>query len=426
MTTFTQTQTLGVQENTAVSKASLAAPSLPAKIEGEGKRLDRRNRASASLRKRIGILGVPISNLTLDQAIHILDISIRERSFRQVATANVDFLVKAVQDPELMEILHSCSMVLADGMPLVWASRLLQTPLRERATGADLVPRLVELAAQKSYSIYLLGAEESLSLAAAEWIGTHHPGARLVGRYAPPLTPLEKMDHEYILRSIEAAKPDILLVAFGNPKQEKWLAMHRDRLTVPVCVGVGASLNFLSGAHRRAPLWMQRSGLEWLHRLGREPWRLAPRYFSNAVGLLRYFSVQLLAASTQHKTVARGRLSQRWEGRTSIVTINSDFAGPSVTEFESLVYRTSTQDCPIVIDLQATEHVGADAIGALISLGTRMEREGRKLWLVGARPGLRRVLRTAFLDGRFHFSANVLSAGRRLERKSAALVWAGK
>jgi len=407
--------------------ADVTVPVSPAEAAGSGQiefqRVDRRNRASASLRKRVGILGVPISNLTIEQAVDILDLYIQEGGFRQIATANVDFLTKAVEDPELMDILRRCSMVLADGMPLVWASRLLGTPLRERATGADLVPRLAELADRKGYGIFLLGAEEEHSLAAAEWIRTMYPNARLAGRYSPPLTSLEEMDHESILCRIEEARPDILLVAFGNPKQEKWLAMHRNRLKVPVCVGVGASLNFLAGAHARAPRWMQSSGLEWLHRLGREPARLAPRYFSNACGLLRYFSVQLLLASMQRAHTRGASLSQYWKGDISVVTVSSSLSGTLVTDFETLLYRTSKPGCPILVDLSGTEHLGADGVGALISLAARMQEEGRNLWLTGARPALRRLLRRSFLGGRFCFSTSMLVTARRAARTSCPIVW---
>ncbi len=416
MSSSVQVHELGSAAIVHEEKQNLSTVEIAGHAGTELLRTDRRNRASASLRRRIGILGVPVSNLTLDEAVKILDMYIQQGSFRQIATANVDFLIKARQDHALLEVLHHCSIVLADGMPLVWASRLLGTPLRERATGADLVPRLIELAAAKSYSVYLLGAEENHSLAAAEWIRRTHPKARLVGRYSPPLADLEAMDHECILRSIEQARPDILLVAFGNPKQEKWLAMHRDRLRVPVCVGVGASLNFLSGAYQRAPRWMQDSGLEWLHRLYREPARLAPRYFSNAAGLLRYFSWQLLVASTQGEAGRNAKLVQRWENGISVVTLPGNFSGTIVTDFESLLYRTCTADCSIILDLSRTHKVGADAVGALIHLGTRMQSESRKLWLVGVRPSLRRVLRASFLGGQFRFSTNALFATRQIEK----------
>ncbi len=427
MSSLVQTRELGGKQGLVKEiEACLPFDSASGGLQLGFERDERRSSASFRRRKKVSILGVPISNVGIDEAVGILDLYIQKGGFRQIATANVDFLTKAVRDGELMGILQNCSMVLADGMPLVWASRLLGTALRERATGADLVPRLIELAARKSYGVYLLGAEESHSVAAAEWIGKHHPTARIVGRCSPPRSTLKEMDHESILRGIEEAQPDILLVAFGNPKQEKWLHMHRNRLKVPVCIGVGASLDFLSGAHRRAPHWMQSCGLEWLHRLLQEPVRLGPRYLSNAAGLMRYFSLQLLLAASQPKSSHAPYLSQRWENGVSIVSTSSDFSGPLIADFESLIYRTSKPGCPIVVDLSRTDRIGADAVGALIGLAVTMQKQDRRLWLVGVRPKLRRVLHRSFLGGRFQFSTNALFAAQASAKVPTKVVWDAK
>jgi N-acetylglucosaminyldiphosphoundecaprenol N-acetyl-beta-D-mannosaminyltransferase len=390
-----------------------------AEAQVESYRADRRARSLSGLRKRLAILGVPIDNLCLEDVLRIIERYIKDGGFHQIATANADFLIKAIDDAELMGILHECSMVLPDGMPVVWASHLLRHPLRERVTGADVVPRLAELAARKGYSIYLLGAEEERSAAAAAWIRKTHPGARIAGRYSPPLSSLEDMDHEFILRDIAKAKPDILLVAFGNPKQEKWLAMHRHRLNVPVCVGVGASLDFLSGVYHRAPSRMQAIGLEWLHRLYQEPMRLAPRYLSNASGLLRYFSMQLLAMSTQRKARRPFAMTQYWLDGTSIIRIEGDFAGEVAVEFDSLVHRTHKPGSRLVIDLTNTQEVDAHSLGTLISLRTRIQREFGELWLVGVKPGLRRVMRASILDQHFRFAPSVNLAMSRIEYAAA-------
>src|ERR1700738_3138368 len=215
---------------------------------------------------RVAILGVAIDNLTIDQVLDAVEVMIARGGFHQIATANVDFLIKSVQDQELCETLGRCDIVLADGMPLVWASRLLGTRLKERVTGADLVPRLAKLSAERGYRIFLLGASEESSGGTAEWIQKNFSSNCIAGRHCPRFQPLEEMDHEDILARIEEAQPDILMVAFGNPKQEKWLTMHRNRLKVPVCIGVGGSFDFLSGRIRRAPVWMQSYGFELLLR----------------------------------------------------------------------------------------------------------------------------------------------------------------
>ena len=177
----------------------------------------------------VAVLGIPFHNVTMDEAVALIEEQIREGGFHQVATANVDFLRHSMRDRDLRNIICSCEMIVPDGMPVVWISRLIGTPLKERVTGIDLVERLAAVSARRGYGIFLLGASESRSQRAAKVLKQRYPDLRIVGRYSPEPQPLEEMDHEEILRRIEEAKPDILLVAFGNPKQEQWLAMHRDR-----------------------------------------------------------------------------------------------------------------------------------------------------------------------------------------------------
>ncbi len=250
----------------------------------------------------VSILGVPFHNVSQQEALEWVEEAIASGDTHQVATANVDFLSHAKKDSHLTRILRECSLVLADGMPIVWASRLMGKPLKQRVTGVDLVPLLAQASAERGYSIYLLGADPGVMARAVAELRRQYPGINLVGCDSPKTATLEAMDHESILGRIEAAKPDILLVAFGNPKQERWLYMHRDRLRVPVSIGIGGTLDLLAGRLRRAPLWMQRSGLEWLYRASQEPLRLFPRYFRNAMTLLRYLPADVMEC---HSSKAR-------------------------------------------------------------------------------------------------------------------------
>jgi len=289
------------------------------------------------------------------------------------------------------------------------------TPLKERVTGADLLPRLAELSQRKQRRMFLLGATEERSSAAAQWILKNYPGAQIAGRYSPPFGSIDDMDHTYILNLIKEASVDILLVAFGNPKQEKWLAMHRSRLQVPLCIGVGASLDFLSGTHSRAPEWMQRSGLEWMHRFYKEPRRLGSRYTANALGILRHLSLQMLAVSTQPRSSALSRISLFQEDRALVVTLVGPFTGSAVEEFEDALAQ-SEESCALILDLHLTTSIGADAMGILVDLSTRMRDQGNDIWLVGMRPSLRRLFRTAFLHERlFRLAPKVADALRRID-----------
>ena len=366
--------------------------------------------------RRIAILGVPIDNLSMDETIDAMDRLIESDGFHQVATANVDFLMKAIGDDELMDILHRCDLVLPDGMPLVWASRFMGTPLKERVTGADLLPRLSELSQRKKRRLFLLGATEERSKAATQWIKKNYPGAVIAGRYSPTFAAIDEMDHGLILKMIEDAHVDILLVAFGNPKQEKWLAMHRSRLRVPLCVGVGASLDFLSGTHSRAPQWMQKSGLEWVHRFYKEPRRLGSRYTRNALGILRHLSLQMLAVSTQPKTTTLSRISIYQEDRALVVSLVGPFTGIVVEEFEEALSHSSGISSALILDLHLTASIGADAMGVLVDLSSKMRYQNHEIWLVGMRPSLRRLFRSAFLNERlFRLAPKVGDALRRID-----------
>jgi N-acetylglucosaminyldiphosphoundecaprenol N-acetyl-beta-D-mannosaminyltransferase len=372
-------------------------------------------------KSRVAILGVPIDNLSMDEVLLVLDDQISEGGFHQVATANVDFLVQSIHDDELHEILCRCDLVLPDGMPLVWASHLMGRPLKERVAGADLVPRLVQLAARRGYRVFLLGAEDQSSARAAAWMEAHYPGVCIAGRYSPEFKPLNRMDHQEILRRIEAARPDILLVAFGNPKQEKWLAMHRHLLNVPVCIGVGGSLDFLSGRVSRAPKWMQESSLEWVFRLCQEPARMFKRYLGNAAGLFCFLSLQLAATAAQAGRSSAGELTRKAVGTATVFRVEGGFSSSLLASLEAEVCSAILSGTHVVFDLSHTAYLGPDALGLLVHLEGVAQRWKREFWLTGLRPFLKRVIYATQLRSRFRMAPEVADALRRIEPAPIAI-----
>ena len=197
------------------------------------------------MHKQIIILGVPIDDLNMEQALdrleEFIEIGRKEGKTHHVATVNADFAVKARNDPELRQILLEIDMATADGMPLVWGARLLGMHLEGRVTGADLVPALAERAAKKEYTLYFLGAAPGVAAQAAEILKARYPGLKIVGVVSPPKSSILQMDPA-IVEDIRRTKPDVLLVAFGNPKQEKWISLYRRELSVPVMICVGGLL----------------------------------------------------------------------------------------------------------------------------------------------------------------------------------------
>jgi N-acetylglucosaminyldiphosphoundecaprenol N-acetyl-beta-D-mannosaminyltransferase len=174
----------------------------------------------------IALLGVPFDNVTTQETICLVEQMVASRKPHYLATANVDFLVQAMHDVELRRILVDAHLVLCDGTPLLWASKLLGNPLPERVAGSDLIPLLLNIAAQKNYKVFFLGASPVSIERAVQNLRVQHPDLVVAGHYSPPFRDLLEMDHEEIVCRIRKAKPDLLLVAFGCPKQEKWIAMY--------------------------------------------------------------------------------------------------------------------------------------------------------------------------------------------------------
>lgn len=198
----------------------------------------------------------------------------------QVMTVNVDFLRLGVKDHAFRHLINTADLAVPDGMPLLWAARLLGDPLPERVTGIDLIVECARLAAEQDYRIFLLGAGPGVAEEAATVLRARCPGVRIVGAYAPPVIGVFGAEEdERMVRMIREAQPDMLFVAFGAPRQDEWIRQHMHRLEVPVCMGVGGAFDMLAGRVQRAPGWMQRNGLEWLYRVLREPTRLWKRYF---------------------------------------------------------------------------------------------------------------------------------------------------
>jgi N-acetylglucosaminyldiphosphoundecaprenol N-acetyl-beta-D-mannosaminyltransferase len=222
------------------------------------------------VKRQTSILGVRVDNVNYEQALSIIEGFVVSGTPHQVVTVNPEFIVTAQSDDDFRRVLNASALALPDGVGLLWAARFLGRPLQERVTGTDTMQRLAALAAQKDYSLFLLGAAPGVAVETAARLCETYPGLRIVGTHAGSPA-LEEEDE--IVRMIQRAKPDILFVAYGAPQQDKWIARNLERLGVPVAMGVGGAFDFISGRTKRAPRWVQRLGLEWLHRLCHEPWR---------------------------------------------------------------------------------------------------------------------------------------------------------
>lgn len=236
---------------------------------------------------RIQLLNTEIDNISMEEALDRIDAMAQDRKPAYVVTPNLDHIVTIERDAYFREAYAHADLILADGKPLLWIAKARKTPIREKISGSDLFPRLAELAANKGYTMFFLGAGEGIAAQAAEKLKKQYPGLRIAGCYAPPIGFEQDRSavHEIIQR-VQTVNPDILVVGLGTPKQEKFLYRYYKQMGVPVSLGLGASFDFIAGNRKRAPRWMSEHGLEWLYRTLQEPKRLAGRYIKDAVCIL--------------------------------------------------------------------------------------------------------------------------------------------
>lgn len=221
----------------------------------------------------VHILNVRVDCVDFDQTLARIEQWLSDTApqpCRQICTVNPEFVMRARREPRVARVLERADLCVADGVGIVWAARLLGAPLRERVTGSDGIYRICQRAAAEGWRVYLLGAAPGVANRAAQRLQAKYPGLQIVGTHSG--SPND--DHwPHIAQRLRKARPDILLVAFGHPKQELWIARHRMELPATVAVGMGGAFDFVAGITPRAPRWMQRLGVEWLHRLIQQPWR---------------------------------------------------------------------------------------------------------------------------------------------------------
>jgi N-acetylglucosaminyldiphosphoundecaprenol N-acetyl-beta-D-mannosaminyltransferase len=218
----------------------------------------------------VRILGVRVDAVSTRETIDIIATWIAQGGPHQIATANPEFVMAAQRDVAFRQTLAAADLCVADGVGLLWAARRLGATLPERVTGSDLTPLLAQEASRRGWRLYLLGAAPGVAEQTARLLEAQNPGLRIAGVYAGSPAEAEAPD---IVQRVAAARPDVLLVAYGAPAQDLWIARHGVELDVPVMMGVGGAFDHIAGVQRRAPGWVQRVHLEWLFRLVTQPWR---------------------------------------------------------------------------------------------------------------------------------------------------------
>ena len=236
--------------------------------------------------QRISMMGCLIDNLTMEETLQRVAAFIRAGTPHQHVVVNVDKLVKASRAPELRRIINACDLVNADGMPVVWAARLLGMPLKERVAGIDLFEALMQRAAARGWRVFLLGAREDVVARVRATYEQKYRGLVIAGHRHGYWSAAEEAG---VAAQVAASGADLLFVAIPSPKKEQFLARYQASMQVPFAMGVGGSFDVAAGLVRRAPRWMQRAGLEWFYRFLQEPRRMFRRYFIDDPAFLWLF-----------------------------------------------------------------------------------------------------------------------------------------
>lgn len=237
---------------------------------------------------RIEFLNTKVDNVTMSEALDIIKGFVKDGNYHYVVTPNVDHIIKLEHDQEFQEIYKNADLILVDGQPLIWIGKWLNTPVKEKVSGSDLFPKVCEMASEENFTVFLLGAAEGVAAIAADKLCNKYPGLKIAGVYSPSFG-FENNEAEIdkIIKTINDVNPDILCVGVGAPKQEKFIFKYKDRLKVPVSLAIGGSIDFESGVKKRAPKWMQISGLEGVYRFCKEPRRMFRRCFIDDMGIFR-------------------------------------------------------------------------------------------------------------------------------------------
>lgn len=242
---------------------------------------------------RVELMGCTLDRVDFEQALSRCDALIGSSGTAQHMAINVAKIVALQRDSGMREIAARCGLITADGQPIVWASKLLGNPLPERVAGIDLMYGLIERAAAKGYRVYILGARQEILERAVKRICALFPGVTIAGYHHGYYSDADELA---VVAEIGAAQPDILFVAMSSPRKEYFIGKHRDAMNVPFVMGVGGSIDVMAGVTNRAPMLVQRLGLEWLYRLAQEPRRLFWRYVSTNARFLMLLSREVMRA----------------------------------------------------------------------------------------------------------------------------------
>ncbi|MEM1221884.1 MAG: WecB/TagA/CpsF family glycosyltransferase [Verrucomicrobiota bacterium] len=357
------------------------------------------------------LLGLPFHVITMDETIDDAVAHIEARKPGYYITANADFIAQAYDNEALKDILFHADRVVCDGMPLVWLSHYFKPVLPERVAGSDMVFRLFKEAGARSWKVYFLGSDEETLAQTKAILAKDYPEMEVVGTFSPPFGSVDSWPNEEILKEIEATKPDLLLVAVGCPKQEYWISKFYKEASIPLSIGIGASLDFICGTQTRAPVWVQKIGMEWMWRMLSNPKRLMKRYAKDLYYLFVLANRQRkLTAKTLMMVSEEPRFQE--EARPNPPT-HSEHAGVEhdchwlawkgevergTVEEQAL---PSSYSKPVFLDLSAVTFMDSTGIGLLAKVARESRAAGVIFGLIHPSEVVEKVIKAMHLDAQF-------------------------
>ena len=349
-------------------------------------------------RNVVSLLGLPFDAVTMQEAVDRVRAAARHRIPFLVSTANLNFAVAARTDRAFRDSVIHSQLCLADGMPIVWVSRLLGLPVRERVSGAGLFEALCAATAEPTLKVFFFGGPDGVAQAACERINRRQGGVECVGFESPGFVSVEAMSGEECIQRINRAQPDFIVVSLGAKKGQAWIERNRARLDAPVISHLGAVVNFAAGTVRRAPRWLQHTGLEWLWRVKEEPglWR---RYAHDALAFARMLVGEVLPLWWQGLGTRDGRdivpatVACAASASSFRIRLAGVFDGARVDNLRRAFADAVAATGNISVDLSDVRRIDAAAAALFLLLSARQRDTGERLDLRGASPVLRRQFR---------------------------------
>ena len=343
------------------------------------------------------LLGLPFDAVDLDGAVRRVRDAARHRQSCFFSTPNLNFVVASLADEDFRRSVVYSDLSFADGMPLVWIARLFGIPIRERTAGSNLFDSLRD-SPGKQLSVFFFGGPDGVAEAACRRLSLEDKGLTCVGYESPGFGSIEEMSSEAVIRRINDSQADFLVVSLGARKGQAWIELNRPRLTVPVISHLGAVLNFVAGTAKRAPAWMQRTGLEWIWRIKEEPalWR---RYLADGIEFFALLATRVLPYAwylMRHAPaadqLAAAALEARDEEQIYVIRLRGAWTRANIAPLRDCFAKAVLGEKDVTLDMAGVTYVDSAFVGLAILLQGYQSRRGRRLLVVSLQDPVRRVI----------------------------------